>query len=564
MKKLFKMLSIKTPSLWEGRGRLLFVAAVCCNTLMASNDTLAIRKAAVPDIVQSSQTFNFKTQSLEFTVPNDNYQFITDKDAKYIVYRIADSKTKNTKEPQSIIKAYRVSDMKLLFSMELPLLENQTFNLVDSEAGMLLVENINNMQITVYNVESGNKLWSKKFSAWGNMRGLVGMSNGIAVLRIAPAFGNLYFSAFSLVTGEKLWTEKMSALYGLSYNQPIDKNYEYMVTDALYRVNMNTGEHKKVSSTVTALSFKEKEFRALVEGASEESLADLIYLHSLEKNVIKISPMTTKFWTPYTIEKKASVVGLSSGILSRNGKNYFADRNSLVCFDDDMNEVWRTELTDKATRSDLYMRGDTIYLINHAVGIFDVIFKAMKFDYVYVAAFDAKDGHQLYLKKVDNASFHIDDIVVVGNKIHMLSQNKEAVFDMDSKEMSFNQMNAKFIRYMKVDNMYIRNEDETFTALANSADKVIALALDGNWYNIANPANPSKIAHYSDICIRCNSTNGMDFIASPAKSGKGLDLWIVNKGKSSVYEKELFDVRDLGDKLLLQFMDGSIKVAYVK
>ena len=544
---------------------MFFAFAIAgCESLMASNDTLAIREAAVPNIVKSSQTFNFRTQSLEFTVPNDNYQFITDKNAKYIVYRYADPKTKNTEKPQSIIKAYRVSDMKLLFSMEVPQLQGQTFNLVESEAGMLLVENINNIQIAVYNAESGNKLWSKKFSAWGNMRGVVGMSNGIAVLRMAPAFGNLYFSAFSLVTGEKLWTDKLSAMYGLSYCQPIDKNYEYMVTDALYRVNMNTGEHKKLGSTVTALTFKEKEFRPLVEGSSEEALSNMIYLHSLEKNVSVVSPMTTKFCVPYSMVKKASVVGLSSGILSKNGKNYFADHNSLVCFDDDMNVVWRTELTDKATRSDLYMKDDVIYMVNHAVGIFDVVFKALQFDYAYVAAFDAKDGHQLYIKKVDNTNFHIDDIIVVGNKIHMLSQNKEAVFDMDSKEMSFNQMNNKFIKYMKADDMYVRNEDDTFTVLANSADKVIALGQDGNWYNIANPANLLKIVHYSDICIRYMSNNGMEFIASKAKSGKGLDLWITNNGKSSVYEKELFDVRALGDKLLLQSLDGSIKVVYVK
>ena len=141
------------------RAFMFFAFAIAgCESLMASNDTLAIRKAAVPDVVQSSQAFNFKTQSLEFTVPNDDYWFYTDKDAKYIVYRIKDPKTKNTKEPQSIIKAYRVSDMKLMFSMELPLLKDQTFNLVDSEAGMLLVENTNNIQIAVYNAESGNKL----------------------------------------------------------------------------------------------------------------------------------------------------------------------------------------------------------------------------------------------------------------------------------------------------------------------------------------------------------------------------------------------------------------------
>ena len=542
----------------------LAFAIVGCESLMASNDTLAIRKAAVTDVVQSSQAFNFKTQSLEFTVPNNNYQFITDKNAQYIVYRYADPKTKNTEKPQSIIKAYRVSDMKLLFSMEVPQLQGQTFNLVESEAGMLLVENINNIQIAVYNAESGNKLWSKKFSAWGNMRGVVGMSNGIAVLRMAPAFGNLYFSAFSLVTGEKLWTDKLNAMYGLSYCQPIDKNYEYMVTDALYRVNMNTGEHKKVGTTSTAVTFKDKEIKKLLEGANDESVSGMVYLHSLDREDPEIGPMTTKFCVPWGVEKKANVVGLSSAILSKDGKNYFADRNSLICFDDDMNEVWRTELTDKATRSDLYMKGDVIYLINHAVGIFDVVKNALQFECAYVAAFDAKDGHQLYLKKVDKDVFHVDDVVVVGNKIHMLSRNQEAVFDMDSKEMTFNQMNVKFVKYMKSDYMYVKNEDDTFTALANSADKVIALGHDGNWYNIANPASPLKIAHYSDICIKHITHNGMTFIGSKAKSGKGLDLWITNNGKSSVYEKELFDVRALGDKLLLQSLDGSIKVVYVK
>ena len=112
--------------------------------------------------------------------------------------------------------------------------------------------------------------------------------------------------------------------------------------------------------------------------------------------------------------------------------------------------------------------------------------------------------------------------------------------------------------------MYVKNDDDTFTALVNSADKVIALGKDGNWYNIANPASPVKIAHYSDICIKHITHNGMTFIGSKAKSGKGLDLWIVNNGKSSVYEKNLFDIRELGDKLLLQSMDGSIKVVYVK
>ena len=337
-----------------------------------------------------------------------------------------------------------------------------------------------------------------------------------------------------------------------------------MVTDALYRVNMKTGEHKKVGTTSTAVTFKDKEIKKLLEGANDESVSGMVYLHSLDREDPEIGPMTTKFCVPWGVEKKANVVGLSSAILSKDGKNYFADRNSLICFDDNMNEVWRTELTDKATRSDLYMKGDVIYLINHAVGIFDVVKNALQFESAYVAAFDAKDGHQLYLKKVDKDVFHVDDVVVVGNKIHMLSRNQEAVFDMDSKEMTFNQMNIKFVKYMKYDYMYVKNEDDTFTALANSADKVIALGHDGNWYNIANPANPLKIAHYSDICIKHITHNGMTFIGSKAKSGKGLDLWIVNNGKSSVYEKNLFDIRELGDKLLLQSMDGSIKVVYVK
>lgn len=533
---------------------VLMSAVVGCGSVMADDDTLAVQKPADSGAVVSIKEFNFKTHASDFTV------LFTDENARYIIYGMADPKTMGTKKPLMVLTAYRVADMKKLFSMEVPMLQGQDFKLVDSEQGMLLVEIVNNLQIAVYRVESGEKLWEKSFSAFGNMRGIVGISNGVAMLRMAPGFGSLYFTGFSLTTGEKVWNEKLDASFGLSYNKPLGGDNDYIVTDALYRVNIKTGEHHKIGGTATAASFKASEFRKLLKDLDDDAASELICLHSLGIRKKMADLLTIKFCIPESRESKPCVVGLSSGILSDNGRNYFADRNSLICFDDNMMEIWRTELTKKGTRSDLYLKDGVIYMINHAVGTFSRVNAALQFESAYVAAFDAKDGHLLYLKDVDESNFHVDDIVVVGDKIHMLSNKAEAVFDMKTKEMSVKQTKMKYVHYHHSDDMYVRNLDDSFSAMCNSADMVVALGQDGNWYNIVDPANPQKVAHFSDVCIKCMSSNGMDFIGSKSKSGVGLDLWIVNDGKSSVYQKGLFNIEEFDSGVLLQFLDGSIKI----
>ena len=64
------------------------------------------------------------------------------------------------------------------------------------------------------------------------------------------------------------------------------------------------------------------------------------------------------------------IAGLNSDVIQNSGKNYFADRNSLHCFDNDMNETWNVELPEKGTRSELFLQGDTICMVNLALGIY--------------------------------------------------------------------------------------------------------------------------------------------------------------------------------------------------
>ena len=198
----------------------LFAFTFC--SLMAQNDNLA-------DKVTINQTsLNLIKQDIEF--PDEAVGYLTDPEGKMIALDCIDPKTAKKKHPKHVLKIYRLDDKKLMWSKDYKPSETQYQFLKQG------IMEINNNNITFLNKKDGIKIWKKDI----NYIGMIGDT--------LIAMSNSGINAFNVENCEKIWLCKMNSNYGVSYCRSIDSNWNYLISDDLYRINLLTGDMLKLKS----------------------------------------------------------------------------------------------------------------------------------------------------------------------------------------------------------------------------------------------------------------------------------------------------------------------------
>ena len=236
------------------------------------------------------------------------------------------------------------------------------------------------------------------------------------------------------------------------------------------------------------------------------------------------------------------ISGLTSGIARRDGRNYYADRNTIRCFDDDMNELWNTPLQVKSTRSDVFLRGDTVYMINLAMGMYGSRGMSPR-EHPYVAAFSATDGHQLFLKEWDKEKKRpITASTIIDGKLHMLSQTREVIFDLATQQVDVAEVDTTegggYIKYALTDYLFKRDKiDGSFTAVNVSSDSRPALTTSGFL-----------------VDIKPILRGGIDYE----------ELWFIRNGKATLLSKEVDMVQKRKEKLFIATKDNKLSIITIE
>ena len=186
----------------------------------------------------------------------------------------------------------------------------------------------------------------------------------------------------SLATGEKMWSRKMSHVYGWNESGLLDDSTRLIVSDGIHLVHMGNGEGPSYAMPTGASDYKE----AVALGA-----------------LGVVTGVLTGFAAVPTGPKK--VMELVSNVLSDDTVFYVASRENLFCLDRQLQPKWGYPIPDgMGSRSHLFARGDSLYMINMGTGYRNTIFDTseayaheylrLKVGWPFIACFDKRKGER--------------------------------------------------------------------------------------------------------------------------------------------------------------------------
>ena len=198
--------------------------AITFCSVMAQNSSLT-------DKITISQTsINVNKQDIE--LPDEAVGYLSDPEGNMIALDCIDPKTAKKKRPKHVLKVYRLVDNKLMWSKNY---KPETTHYKFLKQGIM---EINDMNIILLNNMKGTEIWKKNLH-------FIGIIDDKLIAHSGNNFGEInldsYIGAYNIENGEKIWLNKMNAKYGVSYNQPIDNNNDYIISNNLYRINWTTG-----------------------------------------------------------------------------------------------------------------------------------------------------------------------------------------------------------------------------------------------------------------------------------------------------------------------------------
>lgn len=169
----------------------------------------------------------------EISISNENLtSYLTSPDCRNhaTIQRIP---TENEKESIFNITVFDSDYNQKLWSKKFNA-KNERYVLTDK-----IVLKINGDKISGLNTRDGKEIWKIKQFVY------LGSKNDLAICLNANA---AELAAFSLVAGSEVWSTPIDVENGLSLEQIIDKNKSYLVTSGLQSINWKNGEVKKLKS----------------------------------------------------------------------------------------------------------------------------------------------------------------------------------------------------------------------------------------------------------------------------------------------------------------------------
>ena len=366
-------------------------------------------------------------------------------------------------------------------------------------------------------------------------------------------------TAYSLKTGEEIWQTKkiLNVNYGLTYCQPIDEVSDYVVSGDLIRVNWETGDLKKLDCK-TCITNKKSVLTTALIGVAAGVAGGMIGAPMVYIPVYNLTSNYNRSF--YYMPSSLRIAGLNSDVIQNSGKNYFADRNSLHCFDNDMNETWNVELPEKGTRSELFLKGDTICMVNLALGIYgNSGTKAM--EKPYVATFSANDGKLFSYQPIEMEKQNVISCISFGDQLRLLFPNREAIYNTTSNKMEFfdtdTTLIGSFRYYIGEGQLYNLNSDNSFSELNPTKDYMPIRTNNGYVVDVKN-GKPTVLATPSEAFRTIATHDDMTFIIG--QRGGFMELWLLKNGEAALINDRIESIRTKYRHLILCLDNGKIQV----
>ena len=524
-----------------------------------THDTIAIQTASPSQLHKESTEKKFiKPEALGFKikkidVPKDYYNFITDDSCENICFLSADSTADNTKKKkkQSILMTVkRISDDKLLYRKTFPW-KGQKYILSRTSLTELLFNNT-----TITDFATTAQLFEQK-----SVHSYLGYTNDELILCSRNGISeNAKVTAYSLTTGKEVWQQKklLNVNYGMTYCQPIDEVSDYVVSGDLIRINWETGDIKKLDCK-TAITNKKSVLSSVLVGAAAGVVGGMMGAPIVYYPVYRMTSNNNNrsfFYAPSPYR----IVGLNSNILQNSGKNYFADRNSLHCFDDDMNEAWNVELPEKATRSELFLKGDTICMVNLALAIYGNG-GAKAIEKPYVATFSATDGKLFSYQPMEIENQNVISCFSSNDQLHLLFPNREAIYNTITNKMDIvdtdTTLIGSFKYYIDEGQLFKLDSNNTFSEIKPTKNTLPIRTNNGYVVNLKN-GKPTVLANPAEAYRTIASHDDMTFVVG--QRGKFMELWLLKNGEAALISDRLNSVRTKHRHLVLCLDNGKIQV----
>lgn len=522
-----------------------------------THDTITIQTKSPSLLTKEKPEKKFiKPEALGFKVKNINvpknyYNFITDDSCENICFLCEDSTADNTKKKkkQSILMTVRrISDDKLIYRKTFPW-KGQKYVLSKTSLTELLSNNT-----TITDFATTAQLFQQK-----GVHSYLGYLNDKILLCTRNNISDAAkITAYSMTTGQEAWQTKkiLNVNYGLTYCQPIDEVSDYVVSGDLIRVNWETGDMKKLECK-TSITNKKSVLATALVGVATGVVGGMMGATMIYIPVDRPASNNRSF---FYMPSSLRIGGLNSDIIQNSGKNYFADRNTLHCFDNDMNETWNVELPEKGTRSALFLQGDTICMVNLASGIYgNGGVKAM--EKPYVATFSATDGKLFSYQPIEMEKQNVISSFSFKNQLHLLFPNREAIYNTTSNKMDIVDTDTTLIggfRYYIGEGMlYKLNSDNSFSEIKPTENITPIRTNNGYVVDVKN-GKPTVLANPSEAYRTIASHNDMIFIIG--QRSNFMELWLLKNGEAALINDRINSIRTKQRHLILCLDNGKIQL----
>ena len=526
----------------------LFAFTFC--SLMAQNNNLADK------LTVSQTSLNFIKQDIE--LPDEAVGYLTDPKGEMIALDCIDPKTTKKKHPKHVLKVYRLDDKKLMWSKDYKPSENK-FQFL--KYGIMEISYNNN--ITILNKKDGTKIWKKDI----NYIGMIGDT--------LIAMSNSGINAFNVENCEKIWLCKMNTNYGVTYCRSIDNNWNYLISDNLYRINLLTGDILKLksktgvedpNSTTGFIYFGfPGGFWGGFIGGFFSSLANSMIQYKNSKHRFNVSTNEQQLF----MMPSKMISGMHSNVVSKDGLNYYADYNSIMCFDDSLKLIYRTKANNikispknyiiKESKSELIVKNDTAYVVSLGSGIYPT--KGKKFyDFPHITSYNIKDGKVLDRQRIAYDSVTIVSTNVNDTLIKMLLNNREESYRFADRFVHYTNNDTSkvghFVSYLTDNICYVKNTDNSFSAIKSTEQYTPVLTTRGYIVNITE-REPKIIAKKENTYFQVAQINNA-YIYQGGKNDN--ELWYFYSGQANLIADDVKQVWQNNDKLEILTTAGKARI----
>ena len=385
---------------------------------------------------------------------------------------------------------------------------------------------VNRGKIQMLRYSSGTPLWTTSTNSY------CGCVGDMFITR--DMFGGIH--SYSLQTGEKLWNTSISHNGGLCYSQILDETHDFLVADNIYKIDWTNGETKHLKAktyikdkgaiALTALM-------ALGTAVASAGMGGGFYYYSYPVYTQSNSAANLREGLTMSPTSGYNIFGIASGIVQDNGRNYFADRNSVTCFDDDLNVIWRTEVEDeKNTRSVLILTDEKLYVISLGYAIKGGMLKDLAAP--SVSAYSTVDGKHLFTEKLRDDKKHIRDDYGEGDYFYMMFDDAISVLNTADNKVSRVEYDAtkygSLISFVSGDDCIVKADGAFFQPLKSVA-KDIPMATN-NGYVIEMSRETGNV---KPICNRTSFYRVIDELNGHILMRGGYDnreIWSIRDSKA--------------------------------